>query len=130
VAGRVDTEAVAKFVEALPELCGEWEEHLSDFGEALPHVFFGDVSRFVTRIVGTDDADVLARVCDALERLAAHDDESVVNLIHVSFIENLMWGDETEQAALRQLERCCGPALRARIREFAEWSSQLPERDS
>jgi hypothetical protein len=59
------------------------DAHLDEFGELLPHVFFGDL----TRLVLTDVASRVG-IVTALERSFSCD-PSIQNLIAVSFIENL-----------------------------------------
>jgi hypothetical protein len=51
----------------------------------------------------------------------------VVNIIHVSFAENLVWGDDREQAALATLMPFFGPYTRQRIREFETWAAQAAQ---
>jgi hypothetical protein len=111
-----------QFLREVPELVPQWTEHLLDNGEPLPHVFFGDVSRFAVVVAEGDDHDLQARFSHAIERLAASDDPEVVNVIHVSFAENLVWGDEREQQALKELKGVFGPATLRRIGEFEAWA--------
>lgn len=118
-----DVEAIEAFVHDVPELAPKWHEHLADYGEPLPHVFFGDVARFGVKVAEGADAELPTRFCSGIERLAASDDPEIDNVIQVSFVEYLVWGNEHEQHALATLRRDFGPATLRRIREFEEWSA-------
>jgi len=62
-------------------------EHLDDnYGELLPHVFFGDMVRWVERDA---PADEIARVLAELDTCFTNGDEEVQNVILVSFVEAL-----------------------------------------
>ena len=116
-------EAIEALVRDVPELAPQWREHLADYDEALPHVFFGDVARFALAVAEGADPELRTRFCSSIERLAASDDPEVDNVIHVSFVEYLVWGYQREQYALTNLKRDFGPATLQRIREVEEWSA-------
>ena len=69
------------------------EEHLADNGELLPHVFFGDLTRYV--IAGNRDQ---AAVVQSLEDTMSSGVASIEELIGVSFVENIETREELEQA--------------------------------
>jgi len=117
--------AIREFVAAIPELQTALDEHVRDNHELLPHVFFGDVSRFARDIPRTQDEELARRLAGALERMAAAPDNDVVNVVQVSFIEYFVWGDEGDQAAFGWLSRFFGPAMLARTDEFREYSAKL-----
>ena len=119
--------AMERFVSAVPEVEPLWREHLHDNGEALPHVFFGDVSRFAVEMAERGDVDLTERFSRAIEELAASDDPDVVNVIQVSFAENLMWGDEHEEDALVKLRRSFGPMTLQRFDEYEAHMAELAE---
>jgi hypothetical protein len=50
-------------------------------------------------------------------------------VIHVSFAENLVWGDGDELRALADLRRPFGPATLQRIAEFEEWAAEAARHD-
>jgi hypothetical protein len=102
--------AVERFVDAMPELRDEWEEHCRFYDGPLPHVFFGDVTRYAVRTLPTAAPDVRARLGAALEELAASADGDVVNVVAVSFFEHLVFGDDADIAALELLRPHLGPA--------------------
>lgn len=83
-------EFVARLAERHPALRDMLKEHREYHGEVLPHVFFGDVTRwYVSRCEASDNiASARGLVTDLAEGLTLGDD-SVDNLIHVSFLENL-----------------------------------------
>jgi len=84
-------------------------EHVAYYDELLPHVFFGDVTRYVAdlaRSAGHDE--VLNDLLNDLDSaLGADQEDDVANLIWVSFVENAQGvpGDDEE-------------ALRAQIRRY------------
>ena len=122
---RRDSAATREFVAALPELETALDEHVRDNDELLPHVFFGDVCRFARHVARVQDDELARRLADALERMAASPDGEVVNVIHVSFVEYFVWGDEGDQAAFEWLSQFFGPAMLARTEEFREYSAKL-----
>lgn len=88
--------AVVAFVGALvyrfPELLEVLQEHLEDqAGEVLPHVFMGDVTRWLVRrflAAGRNDA-TLREILSFMEGAFKSDREEVKELLAVSFLENL-----------------------------------------
>jgi hypothetical protein len=119
--------ALDELVADVPELRPAWEEHLADNGEALPHVFMGDVARFAKGVGDGGDEALRARLAVALEKLAASEHEGVVNLIHVSFVEWFVWGDPDEQRAFAVLKKSFGPSMLQRVQEFEDWSSRVEQ---
>jgi hypothetical protein len=99
------------------------EEHLRDnHGELLPHVLFGDVTRYAADLArrASDDPSAegdLRRLLDDLNAAMlppGDDDDPVDNLIWVSFVENAQGvpGDSEE-------------ALRDRLRSFPNLARAL-----
>ena len=80
-----------RLVEDIPELAPILQEHLEDnFDEMLPHVFFGDVTRWVDDALASDPQSAPARELLArLDQAATDGDDNVKELIAVSFLENL-----------------------------------------
>ncbi len=101
---------VPALIEAAPELQTVLGEHLEDMGgEVLPHLLFGDLTRFVAEAHGQGSDEVVHRILDFLETAIQHGDGYVRNLVAVSFIENIgVW--ESEMASL---VAALPPALRA-----------------
>src|SRR5688500_14176982 len=90
------TESVA-FVEQLavrfPTLAPMLAEHAADnFGEILPHVFFGDVTRYVLSLAlssDTDDGVELREIVRYLEEVFASCEHDTRGVISASFLWNL-----------------------------------------
>jgi hypothetical protein len=91
----------------------------------LPHIFFKDVSRFAVHVSESGDASLRERLSIAIERLAASDNPIVVDVIRASFVESLIWGDESQVRALADLRRTFGPETLQRIAEFEDWAANF-----
>lgn len=112
------SDSAARFTEVLvgrfPYLEPLLREHLRDFEELLPHLFFGDLTRYVVAaFCATDVRDRsrwhLSELLDELEGAISGDDEAISELVAVSFVENLPGPDEPAG----DLHRLLGPGLRA-----------------
>jgi hypothetical protein len=81
------------------------DEHLTDYGELLPHVLFGDVTRYAAGLArsGADDATLDSLLNDLDSALGANRDDEVGNLIAASFVENAQGvpGDAEERLRAR-----------------------------
>ena len=83
-------------------------QHVADNDELLPHVLFGDVTRYAAKLArsGRDDASLNHLLSDLDAALAADRDDDVANLIWVSFVENAQGVPGDDEDALRaQLRR-------------------------
>jgi hypothetical protein len=84
----------AAFIEWLvarhSDLAAIRNEHLRDYGELLPHVLFGDVTRYAAGLArsGADDATLDGLLNDLDSALEAGRDDEVGNLIAASCVEN------------------------------------------
>lgn len=80
-------------VEQVPETKHILDEHVNDNDDLLPHVFFGDLTRYVM-------ANGLGRrkIVELLEQNFRRHDTEVEELIAVSFVENLETEFDLEQA--------------------------------
>ena len=89
------------------------DEHLVDMGgEVLPHLLMADCERWAESLVDNDRPQ-LARLLALLDEAAGGGGGAdVVNLVDVSFVENLPYDGEPN-AAIRDL---LGPRLRALLR--------------
>jgi hypothetical protein len=75
-------------VSELPELGPVLDKHLEDEeGELLPHVLFGDVTRWA--VAQDSRSFALARLLGILDEAYAAGPVEVVNLVTVSFVEDL-----------------------------------------
>lgn len=81
----------------------------------LPHVFFGDVTRFV--VGGFSDKPTQRsdseKILALLEEAMGSPDEAVQNLVSVSFCENLMG-----EKPLEAIRAAMGPKLRAELSKY------------
>ncbi|RIK03679.1 MAG: hypothetical protein DCC49_13905 [Acidobacteria bacterium] len=93
---------IDRLVARFPPLEPILREHIADnFGEVLPHLFFGDLTRFVVQQyceqmssdsgprAATDSKPIVGELLDALEDEFTHGTSEVQELIAVSFLENL-----------------------------------------
>jgi hypothetical protein len=109
---------VADFVRRLasmsPVLTDVYRQHLADQGDLLPHVLMGDITR--AAIAGANDrkANWLPTLLEQLEAGLASGDDDIVELIGVSFVENL----SGESSAIRALIPSMGEALRKEVRSI------------
>ena len=102
---------VAKVVlDEVAEFQPMYDEHVSDYGEVLPHVLFGDLSRFTISAHRRGDDALTGRIARLMERLLRDGDELTTNLVAVSFVENIA-PDDVDTAFFAQY----GPRLRATL---------------
>jgi hypothetical protein len=95
-----------------PDLLDAFGEHLADnSGEVLPHVFMAEVERWA-EAVALERRELLIDLLAELDRALSSGHEAVVNLIDVSFVENLPYPGEPN-AEIRDL---LPPGLRALLR--------------
>ncbi len=108
---------IRSMVARFPTLDALLKEHIEDFEEILPHLFFGDVTRHIVSLLpaasGSDFPrrrelrDILAH----LEESYSRGDDELQELISVSFLENLPRPGE----AGAQIREMVGPTLRAQL---------------
>lgn len=106
---------------ALPEFRHIYDEHMRDTdGELLPHVLFGDLTRWIIELyrkskgsgIGRASASAtLARALSLLETLAHSNDEAALELVSVSFLENLHQAGDDYLA----MKAILGPRLREEL---------------
>jgi hypothetical protein len=107
---------VWQLVDRFPAVRSILDEHLSENGgELLPHPFFGDLTRWIVPAVHSDPSSkeylTAKGLLDALEEGLKTGDDDVLNLIAVSFLENLPYRCE-EGGDTRDL---LGPTLRKEL---------------
>lgn len=99
-------------VEEFPALQPMLREHVSDnFGEVLPHVFFGELTRYAVGefVKGTDVAE-MQRLLDRLEEtFTSTGEDEIATLIADSFVENLPMSGEQGEG----IKDLLGPGLRS-----------------
>lgn len=97
-------------VRAVPEFSEALDEHLEDTGgEVLPHLLFGDLTRFVITAHDKGSGELVQRTLRFLERAIRDGDQDVQDVVAASFIENIgVW-----EPAMASLVLILPPALRA-----------------
>ena len=86
-----------RLIEQIPEFTQTYKNHLEyNDGEALPHILFGELVIFTAKIcqrsaeAGDVHAQVvLDRIFDFIEDAANCEDKDVINLVMVSYMENI-----------------------------------------
>jgi hypothetical protein len=106
-----------RIASAVPGLQWVLREHLDDnFNELLPHVFFGDVTRWAeTETESNPQSAQVARLMEILDSSFVSQGADVRELIEVSFLENLAKGS----AVAKRL----GPHLRQVFQRSAAGNS-------
>jgi hypothetical protein len=119
----VNVRFIQGLVSSIPELQPLLSEHLADNNQLLPHVFMGDVTRFVIttcqqsqelrrRATSASGLEaIIRRITSILEEALTSGPEATKELVAVSFVENLAG----EDATIGALEPFLGPALKAEI---------------
>ncbi len=109
---------VRSTVARFPSLSTLLEEHIKDnLGEMLPHVFFGEVARYILSLLlaarggGLPARRELRDILSYLEEAYAAGDEELRELISVSFLENLPRPGE----AGGEVREMVGPNLRRQL---------------
>jgi hypothetical protein len=86
---------IAELTEAVPAFGVVVDEHLATFGEVIPHVLFGDLTRFVLAARADGDVAAVAAILQRLNAALVAGRPDVVDLIRASFIENVgPWDDQ------------------------------------
>ena len=106
-----------------PVLDAMLEEHLKDnFGEILPHVFLGDITRHAVAMCENAESGrslgaqrELKSLLDSMEHAYATGNTEVQELIAASFLENLPANGEPGSA----LRLMIGPKLSGQLRKMA-----------
>jgi hypothetical protein len=111
---------VEELVGEIPSLASLLEEHVREFEEMLPHVFMGELTRYVLQLHNDSSGSTniqgqsrLRQILDRLEAGFAHGEDAVKELIGVSFLENLT-GEEGRET-LRSL---LGPRMSEALKQW------------
>ncbi len=112
-----EIEFVKSLASAFPSVRSLLDEHCGFYGEVLPHVFLGEVTRALVKLhaaptrsrEGTQLREVLAFLDDRFR-----DDPSVHELLTVSFLENLPAPEEEGHA----IHALLGPNLKRAAQEM------------
>lgn len=104
---------VEELLQLVPELKPAYTEHIADNDALLPHVFFGDVTRFaIAEANKCQGPSALIRLLDQMESGLRTGSEEVGELIAVSFVENLCG----EEDALKRLRPLMGSRLNQQVK--------------
>ena len=103
---------------AVPEFGAAIDEHVADHGGVLPHVLFGDLSRFVLAAHHAGDHELVSRSLAFLELALLEGDDGVQNLVAVSFVENVGPWDKSQESFIESWPE----ALRLEARTQREWT--------
>lgn len=89
---------VSDLVQAIPEFEPTYRVHVEQYGEVLAHVLFAEFVRYTKRVCDAVDSpspqfdqpvSILQKIYAFLETAASSNDEKVLELVQVSFMENL-----------------------------------------
>lgn len=106
------TSFIEELLRVVPELRPAYETHVADNATLLPHVFMGDVARFVVAESANNERPLtIVHLFDFLENVLTHGSEEVHELIAASFVENLIG----ETKALQLLKVLMGPNLKKQV---------------
>ena len=112
-----------QFLMEVPKFQSVYDEHIDDNNKLLEHILTGDLTRYVVKLFiesENDDTksdhnmDIIDRILAFLERAMISTDESVRNVVSVSFLENLVKHEE-EYIKLKKL---LGPNLCKEVRYY------------
>jgi hypothetical protein len=102
-----------------------YNNHLVEYDELLPHVFMGDMTRYVMKLaisstIGEKEREVeLKRILDYFENAIHGPDEEINNLLVVSFLENL----EQSHQSYNIIKSRLGKELRKSLDQLETFSS-------
>ncbi len=113
-------EFVLGLIKIVADLRHIYDEHIEDYDDLLPHVFFGDLTRYVINLyefileipIDKQKWSDLDKILMYLENGMSGDDENVRELIVVSFLENF----DITNGSLRMLEERFGPNLKRELK--------------
>ncbi|HEV3024273.1 MAG TPA: hypothetical protein VGX76_17480 [Pirellulales bacterium] len=101
-----------------PRSAKHFEEHRRDYGEVLPHVFFGDLTRFVQVAFGCSRSSPARQIGSQIIRLLelgiSSTDERLQELVSVSFLEDL----DHDHAAFDDIVANLGPTLKKELAAY------------
>lgn len=111
-----------KIASLSPALTALLEDHMKDnFGELLPHVFLGDVTRHVISLVRDPSKGNLAvrrelkTILDTMEEGYVTGNSELQELIAASFLENLPTTEEPGS----EIREMVGPNLGSQLKKMA-----------
>lgn len=109
-----NTAFIEELLRRVPDVKPIYDEHVADNDTLLPHVFLGDVSRFVVAEANKGLCPAAIAVLEHLDEGLGIGSEEVKELIVVSFVENLIG----ETTALKALNTVMRPRLKAQVKRI------------
>lgn len=104
---------IPHLIKSVPELIPLYDEHINEYDEMLEHVFLGEVTRFIeSSYKSKNKSYVLNRIFELFDSVFNSEDEKLVELISVSFLENLTKDDEDYRNIKNMLSRSMQNELR------------------
>lgn len=93
-------------IASIPEFTDIYKEHVKYYDEVIPHLLFGEFTRFFLDVYSRskDDSvldDVVNRSLNFIELCFLSNDPKVDELAHVSFLENLLGEPDYEDIKKR-----------------------------
>lgn len=80
-----------------------YKEHLNDFDTLIPHVFMGELTRYIVKnIESTNKKEVILKILKQIDIGLNNGNNELKSLIYASFIENLL-GIDLELNYLKDL---------------------------
>ncbi len=107
-------------IEQIPEFTDAYLEHKKDnFGEVLPHLLMGDFTRLIINLYrkGEKNSELFNRCIQFIESCFSKNEEKLVNLASVSFLENLYQAEDDYQ----NVKNCLGPLALKNLDEMENW---------
>lgn len=80
---------VGALVHRFPMLLPTLQQHLDDYDGLLPHVFLGDITRWIVEKFDSEDDSQIKGLLIFIEDCFSEGNENERELITVSFLENL-----------------------------------------
>jgi len=111
-----DVEQVLR--EAVPEFGPVIDEHIAFNDELLPHVLFGDLTRFVLVAHDQGNEELVRRCLVFLDEALREGDAMLENLVAVSFVENV----EPWDPAMTRFIESWPAGLRQEAEEQRDWT--------
>ena len=106
-------------ISAAPGLEAVRQEHLADNNELLPHVLFGNITRWVVERGPTRE---VLDVFGVLERHITTGDEDVQEVIVLSFLYNLLGEDPGERAIRAAFSPRLGTEFDSLLEALKRWA--------
>ena len=105
-------------IRSLVSLQHLYTEHVKDNDDFLPHVFMGDVARLICATIdernpARDRSEIVTEVLKFLEHASSDGDPMVIELITVSFLENI-----ADESSLVNISYRFGPSLRHMLEDY------------